>query len=116
MMNDVQMDKTALVERIQKNRDEHRGIFEKAIDGYRDAAAEFFAEQLDKAKAGKPFVTYFQEPVPEDHTSDYDAVLDMLEMDKRSTITLSSSHFRQYVRDEWGWKSEFLATSQNYIK
>jgi hypothetical protein len=115
-MNDVQMNKSDLRNRIQENRNAHRGIFEAAIDGYREEATKFFEEQLAKAKAGKVFNNYFSEPIPEDHTKDYDAVLDMLDMDKRDTITLSAGQFRQYVRDEWGWKQDFMATSSNYIK
>jgi hypothetical protein len=114
-MKPFRIKKSELIERVTKNRDEHRSIYEKAIEGYKTAAAVHFAEQLDKAKAGQPFITFFNEPVPQDHTDDYEAVLDAWEMTQDDEIELSVQEFRQYVRDEWGWKQEFTATSANYI-
>jgi hypothetical protein len=107
--------KDELVQKVQFNRNEHRAIYERAMDGYRKAAGDFFNEQLEKARAGKVFVTFFSEPMPEDHTDDYDVVLEGWRMTEDDEIELSVQEFRQYVKDEWGWKKEFLATSQNYL-
>lgn len=103
-MNPITMNKDALIKRMEENREGHRAIFEKAVDAYLKEAMEFFAEQLDKLKAGKPFVTYFNETMPEDHTGDYDTVIDMLKVAEETEIKLSEGDFRQYVRDDWGWK------------
>jgi hypothetical protein len=109
------MDKTVLRSRVQANRDQHRDVYERAMKGYRKAAVAFFEEQLDKAVRGELFETYFREPMPEDHTEDYDVVLDMLAMDVRAEVPLSQAEFRQYVRDDWGWKRDFLTTAANYM-
>ena len=114
-MKPFRIKKSELLMQVEKNRAEHRAIYEKAIDGYGKAAADFFEEQLGRAKQNKPFVTYFNEPVPMDHTDDYDVVIDGWKMTEDDEIELSVQEFRQYVRDEWGWKQEFTATSANYI-
>jgi hypothetical protein len=79
--------KDELVQKVQFNRNEHRAIYERAMDGYRKAAGDFF----------------------------YDVVLEGWRMTEDDEIELSVQEFRQYVKDEWGWKKEFLATSQNYL-
>jgi hypothetical protein len=107
--------KRELLERIRSNLATHRDVYEHAMSGYRGAAQDWFDEQLGKALQGKPFEVWFKEPVPEDHTEDYEAVIDQLELSQEDVVTLSLSEFRQYVRDEWGWKKEFMATTSNYL-
>ena len=114
-MKEFRINKLELVRRVQANRDAHRDVYERAIDGYNKAAASFFAEQLSNAKQGKPFMNHFAEPIPVDHTDDYDVVLDGWQMTEDDEIELTVGEFRQYVRDEWGWKKEFIATSSNYL-
>lgn len=113
-MKEVTINKDALVERIQSNRDAHRGLYDEAIKGYYLAVARWLDIQQENLNTGEPFETYFNEPRPEDHTNDYDVVLDMLSMSVADTITLSQREFAQYVRDEWGWKQEFLMSASNY--
>lgn len=115
-MHQVKVKKRDLQSRIQNNRDNHREVYERAIEGYRRTVIDWFNENVDKAKAGKAFETFFSLPKPEDHTRDYDRVLDMLMMSTDEEIMLSSSEFAQYVRDDWGWKQEFSTTSANYVR
>lgn len=114
-MREVTVNREDLRKRVQENRDHHREVYEKAMLGYTKAAIKFFEEQLARALSGKTFQRMFPEPMPSDHTDDYDNVLDMLDMSVEDNITLGELEFRQYVRDEWGWKREFTATSSNYI-
>lgn len=115
-MKDVRINKERLRDRVQENRDNHRAVYEQAIEGYRKTVIDWFNKQVDRAKADYEYETYFSMPKPEDHTDDYDRVLDMLRMSEDNTITLTQSEFAQYVRDDWGWKREFTATSSNYIR
>jgi hypothetical protein len=115
-MKDVRTNKNELRLRVQTNRDGHRAEYEKAIEGYRKTVIEWFNEQINKAKSGKAYETYFSMPKPEDHTKDYDQILDMIDMEEEDVITLTNQEFRQYVRDEWGWMQEFKATSANYVR
>jgi hypothetical protein len=111
----VKVQKDELQKRVKENRDSHRSVYEQALDGYHKAVVEWLEVQLDRAKAGKAFDLYFNQPMPEDHTADYDNVLDMLDMSTEDEIELSNQEFRQYVRDEWGWKHAFTETASNYL-
>lgn len=114
-MQEVRVGKEKLREIMQHNRDEHRGIYERAIEGYKQAAVRFFEHQLDRARDGKTFQRAFGEPMPEDHTEDYDTILAMLDLSEDDDVVLTEHAFRQYVQDEWGWKQQFNTVSSNYI-
>jgi hypothetical protein len=114
-MQALTYDVETLLARIKANRDAHREVYEKAMTGYQRAAGDFFHEQLERARASKPFQTMFNEPMPEDHSEDYEAIIDLLTLSEDTVVSLSIQEFRQYVRDDWGWKREFMATSQNYL-
>jgi hypothetical protein len=115
-VNQVTIDKMQLQERIMANHAKHREMYERAIEGYRKTVIGWFNEQVDRAKAGAGFETAFAMPKPVDHTADYEQILDMLQMSVEVEITLSHQEFAQYVRDDWGWKREFIATSSNYMQ
>jgi hypothetical protein len=113
-MKEVRVHTEELKAKVQLNRDAHRDVYLTAMDGYRKVVIDWFNEQLDKAQNGMPFVTYLHEPMPEDHTDDYDVVLSMLAMSIDETITLTLSEYRQYVMDDWGWKESFSTTTSKY--
>jgi hypothetical protein len=115
-MNQVTVYKHELLDKIKENRDNHRALFEKAIIAYREELKDWFQEQYDLVVEGKNFYTYFDGVEPQDHTKDYDTVIDMLEMSTEDKVNLSNAEFRQYVRDDWGWKGDFIATSSSYIE
>ena len=114
-MREVTVSKSDLIQRVETNQADHVAVFDRAIVGYRHAAMAFFNEQIDKASRGEQFETYFKEPIPEDHSEDYEAALDMLAMSQDESITLTAQEFRQYVRDDWGWKRAWTETTSNYI-
>lgn len=114
-MEEIQVKKSELVARLQENRDNHRALFLEAQEGYKQALIDTIEEELIRARQGKqPQWKAMRLPVPEDHTKDYDAVIDMVTMDVRDTIDLTQPEFRQYVRDEWRWREEFINTTRTY--
>lgn len=115
-MQQVKVNTQELITKVQANRDAHRGLYEEAMEGYKNAVMAWLLLQIDYAKANAPFETYFNEARPEDHTDDYDNVLDMLKMTVDKEVVLNQHEFRQYVRDDWGWKNEFLATATSYTR
>ena len=120
-MDSMKYPKGALQARITENREAHRALFLKAHAGFRDeleARLEEFLEEVrrgEKVDAAKLF-TIARLPIPEDRTGDYDAVLDMLAMSTDAQIELAEHEFRQYVRDEWGWKQQWLASAAMYTQ
>src|SRR5271155_712033 len=113
-MKEIRVEKTKLLETLHKNKAEHREIFLEALEGYRKAAIKLFEENLERAKAGKPFHIYFQLIQPSDQTKDYDRVIGMLELDTETHILLSEQDYRSYVLDDWNWKGTFLTSNSTY--
>lgn len=113
-MREVTVAKDELREAVQANRDEHRKIFEEAVEGYKTRAVTLLEEHIERIKKGKLERVQVVLPVPVDHTSDYDRVLRMIDMSVEDEIALDESAFTQYVMDDWSWQHEFLTTSSGY--
>lgn len=106
----VEVKKSEVLERITKNRDQHRDVYEQAVEGYKKRAVEEIERQLADARRGD-IRHSIHLPIPEDHTEDYDRVIDMLGMEVNPTVTLSEQEFAWYVRDDWSWKAAFLSST-----
>jgi hypothetical protein len=127
MLGELKFDfsRTEIMERVKENRDKHAEEFAVALKGYYlevQEQLEKIAEEAQKAsvKAGKEkdpkSLTYsVNARKPEDHTGDYDRILDMLRLAKNENIELDEQEFAQYVRDEWAWKQRFTETSSTYL-
>lgn len=110
----VTVKKKELLDSLTKNRDGHRGLFLKAIEGYKAAVIKELESSLESAKAGKEFNKFIQLEEPKDHTKDYNRIIKMLEMSVADEIEISESQFQMYVMDEWSWKDQFVTTSNQY--
>ena len=110
----VHVKREELLTRIKENRAKHRDEFERAWDGYTKAVREWLEKSLDALKAGKKIDVAFRGPIPQDHTEDYDRVIDMLQMEIRDELEIDETQFAQYVRDDWGWKGQFVTTNSTY--
>jgi hypothetical protein len=105
---------SSLIDRLKKNRAEHRKIFEEALVGYRNRVIEELDRRLKDAKAGRKIDTRIYLTEPEDHTREYDRAIDMLEMHTEPEIELTREEFVRLARDEWEWMDQFIATSSTY--
>jgi hypothetical protein len=72
-------------------------------------------EKLARIKKGKPIDCFFRNLPPDDHTDDYDDVIDMLGMALDDKIELTQPQFKQYVKDDWGWKQSWTTSNTAYI-
>ena len=110
----MKFDKQELVEIVQKNRDQHRAIFEEAVEGYRKQAVEQLEAHIVRIKRGELMHVAVSLYRPEDHTRDYDRLLKMLHMTRQAEIELSEGQFAEYVLDDWSWKRQFLTSNRMY--
>lgn len=110
----TRVDKSDLLEKVKENRAQHRAIFEEAIEGYRKEGVRLLEEHIARIKNGRLERVYVQLPQPEDHTSDYDRIITMLEMSEETSIELDEGDFATFVMDDWGWKNQFLASNSSY--
>lgn len=115
-MRTVRLDRDEFVAKVQKNRDEHRAVFEKAVEGYRERWVCELERRLRDIRRGRAIDQYFSLPEPEDHTEDYDRILTMARMSVDEVIDLSDDEFAMYVMDQWSWKSSFTRTTAMYAR
>ena len=113
-MYEVKVKKDTLLKILQKNRGKHRAIFEKAIAGYRREVIRHLDFALKRAKSGKKIITAVKLIQPQDHTSDYDRVIGMLELSVDKEIAIDDTQYQQYIMDQWEWSGQFSSTSASY--
>lgn len=101
---------------LQENADSHRAIFEEAVEGYRSKALEELQGRIEAIKSNhnKPVQVYVHLTAPEDHTRDYEDVIELIGMSEQPTIELNEVDFKQYVKDDWGWKKQWLGSNKMY--
>lgn len=113
-LDTVRIGKGELLEIVQGNRDEHRKIFEEALEGWKRKVTQELERAYEDAKAGRDWRGHVVITRPEDHTAEYDHVIRLLELSLDDELELSARDFSQYVMDRWGWQGAFLATANQY--
>lgn len=120
-----------LLEKLKANREAHiethkaamagfkRELIDRllAIGRYAEARAILLkkASQEDDLEVDQRKLSIHDLDTPKEYTKYYDEAIEMLEMTTANEIELPQSYFRQLVRDEWDWKSEFTAYSAKYV-
>src|SRR2546423_839929 len=110
-MERIEVEKEKILKVVQKNRDQHRKQYEKALEGFRKKVIANFESRLKQAKEGGKIQLHIGLVEPRDHTDDYDRVLEMLKFEVNDTVELSEYEFANFVQDDWGWKEEFTTTN-----
>jgi len=113
-MRTVKVKCTDLLARVQDNRAKHHDQFERAFAGFRKQAIEELERSLDLAKRGQSIRITIGLIQPEDHTADYDRVIEMLRMSVDPEIELMAGDFDKFVMDRWEWSHDFSATNSRY--
>ena len=112
-MDEVNVDRTKLLQILMKNRDSHRAIFERAIEGYRQKVIQHLDYALECARRGEKMITALILSKPIDHTPDYDRAIGMLEMSVDENVVIDNGEYRMYVLDEWNWSRQFSESSRS---
>lgn len=113
----VTIKKDELVEILRLNRETHRAVFDEAVQRYHEQALVQLNEHIQritKARKG-PIVVRVVLPIPEDHTTDYDRVIGMLDKHTGETVTLTESKYRNFVEDEWDWTRAWAGSTASYV-
>lgn len=113
-LGSVLVDVEELKERVKQNRDQHRAAFVAAMDGYKALAIDLLEEHIGRIKDNAPERVSVSLAMPEDHTEDYDRVLEMLTWTLDAQLELTEHEFSEYVLDQWGWQREFATTAAMY--
>jgi hypothetical protein len=114
MPDEVKVSKAELLVILRENRSKHRDTFLEAQKKYRERVIEELERSLADARSGNDIRRDIRLPVPEDHTSDYDREIRMLEMEVEDTILIPSHQFDWFVMDKWSWSPSFAANTVGY--
>lgn len=116
-MEDVKLEKKALIEKIKANMETHQATYDRAVEEFNKQQIKLLEEMVGKARDGQKFdrQALSRMPVPENHMDDYRRALALLEMETRDKIVLAPSEFNKYVLDEWEWARHFAANTASYL-
>jgi len=113
---DTSVKKEALLEILKKNRANHHKVFVKAVAKYRDQLLEQLEEHVKRIRTQKGAIrVYISLPVPEEHLSDYDRAIRMVELDTRPEILLTEKDAAHFIEDCWEWEHSFLSNTTSYL-
>lgn len=111
----VQVDELLTI--LKKNRAEHRVIVEEAQANFREQVIGRLDSMLADARAGRKVSTAVGLSIPSDYTHHFDDAIGLLEMSKRAgteRVEISTSEYRRFVRNQWNWTKEFVASNAPY--
>lgn len=112
----MKFSKEQLVGIVTTNREEHKDIFDEAVDGYKAKAIKELEAHIERIRRGDLVQVYVSFPKPVNHTRDYDRLLKMLALTTEDEVELTETQFSQYVLDDWDWKRQFLTANSAYSK
>jgi hypothetical protein len=112
----VNVDKDRLLATLKANRENHGAAYERAKAGYITVTTKQVESYLTRLANGELLERAFIPPPPEDHTSEYDSAIQMMEWSSDTTIELTQAQFAQYVQDDWGWRQQWLASNSTYLE
>ena len=113
----VRVDKVLVL--LRANRAQHREVFEEAIENYRIEALRQLEQRVEEIREGRDFDLGFVLPTPEDHTSDYDRAITMLELTKEAGeefVIMDRPQQQNYIMDDWGWKDAWIMNTMSYTQ
>jgi polyhydroxyalkanoate synthesis regulator phasin len=107
-----------LLEKIKENRSKHAAEYIEAVKEYRAKLKSVLQKKMAEINKSEDTMVpkgTISVPEPKCYLSEYDQFIDMLEMTKDETTSLSITMFNQLVRDQWSWKQEFEMTKASYL-
>jgi hypothetical protein len=113
-MDTITVEKNKLIETLKRNRDEHVSIFERAQIVYREKVIDELDRAIDDAKNGRKIIRFINLPEPENHLSDFETAIEMLEWDTADTVDLDRRDFKRFVQNKWEWEQSFAGNTQSY--
>jgi len=110
----VEVSRDEALSRLKGNRARHSELVKEARIGYVKQARVELEKRLKDLESGKVVSLSFSLAPPQDYTSAYDTVIDMLESHNQPTVTLSASEHRQLMQDKWDWRNHWAASNAGY--
>lgn len=110
------MSKARLIAKLEENRELHRNVFLRAMDGYQRECIRVLEQNLKQYRDGVKQTLYLHETLPVDHTREYDTVIGLMRFATGDEVELTAAEYRQYIMDDWEWKQQWTTSNTKYIE
>lgn len=114
----VNVSRVQLLEKLRENLEIHKKEYEEALAEFKARLIEDLQLAVKKVKKTDDVMDLekfkFKISFPEDHSQDYQDVIEMLEMSTDDTINLDAQSFKAYIKNEWVWQQSFKMTKALY--
>ncbi len=107
-MRTISVERDKLLDELKKNKGKHREIFLEAINGWQVKVIIELEKAVKDAVANRKYRTYINLPQPEDHTPEYNRIIEQVEWSYGDLIELDQNDFNHFVLDDWSWKPDFI--------
>ena len=116
----VNVNRLKLLEALRINRANHKRVFDLAYADFKNEKVRTLGEalvkaQLDSIEESAKHSLHITLEKPVNYLSQYDEVIEMMEMSVDENISLDSESFQPYFKDNWSWKSHFAGTNSKYL-
>lgn len=115
-METVRVNKVKLLETLRENAVEHGEEVAEAQAKYRDRAIAAMQKKIEAMKSSaEPVELDFDLPVPRSFRKEYARAIEMLEWTVGDELEISEMDFRNWILNEWGWRSTYASTTGSYL-
>lgn len=114
-LNLIEVNKAELLAKLEENRSNHIQLYEKAVQAFIKQSISELQNYWSKSMGGDiPDRIVFDHP--KSHEQEYTLVIEMLQMSVETTVKISASEFKSFVKDDWDWKQSFISNVTKYVK
>lgn len=113
----IEASRDDLVLILKKNLAAHKEAYDEAVAAYKEAAVAELRASADAIEGGvtlKVSSDVHSLRPPTSYEKTYSEAIEMLGMHAGETIALSADQYRCFVKDQWGWREEFLHLNSTY--
>lgn len=114
MMENVTVNCSELIKKLERNRTKHIAAYEVARAGHKVKQLKALRKAIAAVLSGKSLRHGVLLAKPESHEDDYDRVIGMLRMNRTDKVVLAADDYDRYVRDKWGWSQAFHTSNAAY--
>lgn len=115
----VNVSRVELLKKLKENLTAHRAEYDEAVIAFHARLQDDLKLALKKVKAVQDVESLknfkFHVPFPQNHSADYEEVIEMLEMSVDKSINLDAQSFRAYIKNEWVWRTQFESAKLQYV-
>lgn len=110
----IKVDKSALINKIKENKENHIKEYEKAVVAYKKEALKQLKDQVEKVEGGS-LKARLDLVSPVNSADNYDKIILMFEMEVEHIVELSQSEFNEYIHDETHFAISSKMSNMTYL-